>query len=163
MIGSGAPREWLIPLDTSGNRDGEALDIEGQVVGCHTGPYMGLCVHNPQPGFEYQWELNPNRGGAFDPAASHRVHQLGGQIVRAEDPESAVYQKMQGGIDQPAPLDSNTVFNELVFVRIPAENLRRHRMELVELNNKRLRRGPEETYANAATHHEGDFSPRGRS
>lgn len=161
MIGAGANREWLVPLDVEGNRPSEHHDIDGTVVGSHTGPYAGLNIYNPQPGFEYQWELNPHKGGQFDPASSHRIHQLGGQIVRTEDPEFAVYQKMEGGADQPAPLDSNTVFNELVLVRIPSENLRRHREELDTKNQRRLRRGPEEAFVNNTGSTEASYTSRG--
>jgi len=161
VIGAGADREWLIPLDTEGNRPSEHYNIEGNVVGCHIGPYAGLNVNNPQPGFEYQWEVNPHKGGSFNPAASHRIHQLGGQIVKTDDPEFAVYQLMEGGSNQPAPLDTNTVFNELVLVRIPAENLRRSREELSALNQRRLRRGPEEAFVNHTVGAEASYSSRG--
>ncbi len=161
MIGSGEDRSWLIPLDSEGNRPTDTYDIEGNSIGCHTGPYAGLCVNNPQPGYEYQWEINPQKSGAFDPAAAHRIHQLGGQVVQAEDPEFAVYQLMQGYSAQPAPLDSATVFNELVLVRIPAESLRKEREKINETNHRKLRRGPAEAFVNQGRGQESQYNSQG--
>ncbi len=59
MIGSGSDRKWLTPLDTQGNANPGSLGVEDDVTGCHAGAYSGLNVCNAQPGFEYQWPLNP--------------------------------------------------------------------------------------------------------
>ena len=59
ILGGGADREWLEPLDEVGNRepdDDVEVDFE-KMIGCHTGVFSGLNVYDPQPGFEYIWEV----------------------------------------------------------------------------------------------------------
>ncbi len=161
MIGSGSDRKWLTPLDTQGNVDPDSIGIEDDVTGCHAGAYAGLNVCNPQPGFEYQWPLNPmGQNGNFDPAAMHAIHQMGGEIVKEGDPEYAVYRKFQSGLES-APLDSNTVYRELCLVRIRSEKLRQTREEIRELNLKRLRRGPEESFVRGSSQSESQYSSQG--
>ncbi|TFH66832.1 MAG: hypothetical protein E4G90_01500 [Gemmatimonadales bacterium] len=161
MIGSGADRKWLIPLDTKGNVQADHLGIEEDVIGCHSGAYSGLNVCNPQPGFEYQWPLNPmGQNGNFDPAAMHAIHQMGGEIVKESDPEYAVYRKFQSGMES-SPLDSNTVYRELCLVRIPSEKLRESRNKIEELNLRRLRRGPEEAFVRGSSQSENQYGSQG--
>lgn len=161
MIGGGTDRNWLTPLDTSGNVNTDHMNIEENTVGCHTGAYSGLNVCNPQPGFEYQWPLNPmGQNGNFDPAAMHAIHQMGGEIVKEGDPEFAVYRQFQSGLES-TPLDSNTVYRELCLVRVPTENRRRTLEKITELNLRRLRRGPEESFVNSGSQREGQYTSEG--
>lgn len=146
MLGGGADREWLEPLDYEGNRTN--LPIEERVVGCHVGPYAGLNVCDPQPGFEYQWCLNPSRSGA-GPADAMAIHAIGGQVVTMDDPEFAAYQKLEGMGN--APLDMSTIYKELVLVRIPSERQAQRRQENLEKNAKMLRRGPAESFVAGAS------------
>jgi hypothetical protein len=157
-LGGGSDREWIEPLDSEGNRNPE-LGIEDQVVGCHVGPYAGLNGINLQPGFEYQWCLNPSRQGG-SPADSHQIHALGGQIVKDGDPEFAAFTKMEGM--EASPLDTSTIFRELVFVRVPVERMAERREENRRKNDRMLRKGPDESFVNRASHLESErYSGRG--
>jgi len=157
MLGGGSDREWLEPLDSDGNRTN--LPIEERVVGCHVGPYAGLNVVDPQPGFEYQWMLNPSRSGA-SPADSLRIHVIGAQVVRDEDPEFAAFQKMEGMTA--SPLDTSAIFKELVLVRIPSATVEKHRRENLEKNARMLRKGPAESFVSRASQLESEkYSGRG--
>ncbi len=161
MLGGGSDRKWLVPLDTRGNAQLGSQGVEGEIVGSHTGDYAGLNVRNPQPGYEYQWPLNPmGQNGNFDPAAMHKIHQMGGEMVKEGDPEMAVYRLFQNGLEA-APLDSNTVYRELCLVRIPSAVMQRKREEQNDLNLRRLRRGPEEQYVRQASQSEGQYSSQG--
>lgn len=148
MLGGGGERDWLIPLDPQGNKSMEADGIFENTVGCHTGLFAGLNIINPQPGYEYQWMLNPSRMGA-DVSDSLAIHELGGIVVVADDPEFAAYQKMQG-MDA-SPLDTSTVFKELVLVRVPEARMRQRREAQVEANLRQLRGGPEESFVSKAS------------
>ena len=157
-LGGGSDREWLEPLDNEGNRNPE-LDVEDRVVGCHTGAYAGLNVYNPQPGYDYEWLLNPSRSGG-SPGDAHRIHELGGQVVKDGDPEFAAYKTMEGM--EGSPLDTSTIFRELCLVRIPEEVQHRRRMENQEKNARMLRKGPEESFVNQASYDERErYSGRG--
>ena len=57
-LGGGSDREWIERLSSEGNRTNHGLPVDGEVVGCHVGPYAGLNLVNPQPGYEYIWMLN---------------------------------------------------------------------------------------------------------
>ncbi len=158
MLGGGYDREWLEPLDSEGNRNPE-LPITERVIGCHVGPYAGLNLYNAQPGYEYEWLMNPNRAGA-NPADSLLIHEIGGQVVKDDDPELAVFKTMEGM--EGSAVDTSTVFRELVLVRIPAERQAARMQAHVDKNNKMLRKGPEESFVNRASHLEGErYSGRG--
>ena len=148
MLGGGSEREWLEPLDREGNRRVDNLGIADQVIGSHQGPYAGLNLVNPQPGMEYQWMLNPSR-----PRASHAdllaIHAVGGAIVKEDDPEFAMFQKIPSA--EGTALDTQTVYRELVLVKIPESRMNERRRELQEKNARMLRRGPEETFVQGAS------------
>jgi hypothetical protein len=158
MLGGGYDREWQESLDSDGNRNPE-LGVEDNVVGCHVGPYAGLNLYNAQPGFEYQWMLNPSRSGA-SPADSLMIHEIGGIVVKAGDPEYAAFNRMEGMTA--SPLDTSNMYRELVLVKIPAERQAQRRQANLEKNAKMLRRGPEESFVNRASHQESErYSGRG--
>jgi hypothetical protein len=158
MLGGGSDREWLEPLDAEGNRNPD-LPIEDRVVGCHVGPYAGLNLYNPQPGFEYEWLLNPE-GSLGGPAASLAIHEIGGQVVREGDPELAVFKTMEGM--GASATDTSTIFKELILVRIPEERQRARMQAHLEKNNRMLRKGPEESFVGKASYLEGErYSGRG--
>ena len=157
-LGGGNDRSWLEPLDSEGNRNPD-LGIEHRVVGCHVGPYAGLNVYDPQPGFEYQWMLNPegNMGG---PAASLQIHTIGGQVVKDGDQEFAAFKVMEGM--QATGTDTSSIFNEVILVRIPEARQRQRQQENLEKNARMLRKGPEESFVNRASHDERErYSGRG--
>lgn len=159
MLGGGSDLEWLEPLDSEGNRRADHLPVEGQMVGCHVGVFAGLNLMNAQPGFEYQWMLNPSRSGA-NPADSLQIHMIGGQIVKDGDDEFAAFKVMEGM--ESSPLDTSTMYKELVLVRIPVER-QRARMAAVQKKNARmLRKGPEESFVGRASALESErYSGRG--
>jgi hypothetical protein len=158
MLGGGYDREWLEGLDSDGNRNPE-IPIEQQVVGCHVGPYAGLNLYNAQPGFEYQWMLNPSRTGA-SPADSLHIHEIGGHVVGDGDPEFAAFNVMEGM--EASPLDTSNMYRELVLVKIPAERQAQRRLENREKNAKMLRAGPEESFIGKASDRENDPRYQGR-
>ena len=149
MLGGGSQREWLEPLDSEGNRRGHDLLVEGRMVGCHLGNFAGLNVCDPQPGFEYEWMMNPSREGA-NIADGMRIQQLGGQVVKDGDPEFAAFKHMEG-MGGGTSLDTSTIYKELVLVRIPAERQRARLAAINEKNKRMLRRGPEETFVGGAS------------
>jgi len=158
MLGGGSDREWLEPLDSEGNRNPD-LPITERVVGCHVGPYAGLNLYNPQPGFEYEWLCNPE-GHLGGPAAALQIHEIGGQVVKDVDPEIAAIRKMEGM--EASPLDTSTIFKELILVRIPAERQNQRMKEIADKNARMLRRGPEESFVGRASSLESErYSGRG--
>jgi hypothetical protein len=158
MLGGGSEREWLEPLDSEGNRNPD-LPITERVVGCHVGPYAGLNLYNPQPGFEYEWLCNPE-GHLGGPAAALQIHEIGGQVVTDSDPEIAAIKTMEGM--ESNPLDTSTVFKELILVRIPAERQHQRMQEIADKNKRMLRRGPEESFVGRASSLESErYSGRG--
>ncbi len=160
MIGLGADRLDLVPLDTEGNRPADHQGIEGHVVGTHGGSYAGLNLENPQPGFSYQWFINPSRGGRYDQTAAHQIHRSGGSIVMDADPERAVYRHTANEMS-PASQDSMTVYNEVCLVRIPEAKLRDRRNEEEVENLKRLQRGPEAAFVGKSSQIEDNYTSRG--
>ena len=148
MLGGGTDREWLEPLDSEGNRQ-TSTNMGDQMVGCHVGNYAGLNITNPQPGFEYEWMINPaNSRNAM--SARIAINSIGAEIVNEGDPERAAYRDMDGM--QNAALDTSTTFNdEVVLVRIPEERQRVRRDEIEQKNQRMLRRGPEESFVNSAS------------
>jgi hypothetical protein len=160
MLGGGSQREWLEPLDSEGNRQGHDLLVEGRMVGCHLGNFAGLNVCDPQPGFEYEWMMNPSRSGA-NPSDGMRIQQLGGQVVRDGDPEFAAFKHMEGMGDS-SPLDTSTIYKELVLVRIPVEKQRARLQAISDKNKRMLRKGPEESFVGSASALESErYSGRG--
>ena len=158
MLGGGSDREWIETLDSEGNRN-PGLDVEEHMIGCHVGPYSGLNVFNPQPGFDYEWLMNPSRSGG-GPADAIAIQILQGQIVKEEDPEFAAFRAMDGM--ENVPLDTSTMFRELVLVRIPEEVQHARRKETADKNAKMLRKGPEESFVNSASAAERErYSGRG--
>jgi len=158
-LGGGSDREWIEPLNAEGNRVGHGVNTELNVVGCHVGPYAGLNLVNPQPGYEYIWMLNPSRSGA-SPADSLQIHVVGGQVVKEADPEFAAFMAMEG-MDA-SPLDTSTMYKELVLVRIPAEKQLKRQQDNDAKNQRMLRRGPEESFVGRASHTESErYSGRG--
>ena len=149
-LGGGSDREWLESLDSEGNRNPD-LPIEDRVIGSHVGPYAGLNLFNARPGFEYEWLLNPSRSGGH-PADALMIHQIGGEVVKDGDQEYAAFKTMEGM--QSEGVDTNTVFNELVLVRIPVEAQRQRMQKHQDANNRMLRKGPEESFVNQASHEE---------
>ena len=154
MLGGGSQREWLEPLDSEGNRQGHDLLVEGRMVGCHLGNFAGLNVVDPQPGFEYEWMMNPARDGA-SPSDGMRIHQVGGQVVKDGDSEFAAFKHMEGMGDS-SPLDTSTIYKELVLVRIPAEKQRARLQAISDKNKRMLRKGPEESFVSNASAQESE-------
>lgn len=158
MLGGGMDREWLEPLDSEGNRNPD-IPIQDRVVGCHVGPYAGLNLYNPLPGYEYEWLLNPSRSGA-SPADSLQIHEIGGTVVKEGDQEFAAFTVMEGM--EASPMDTSTIFRELVLVRIPSEVQHARMQANLEKNNRMLRRGPEESFVGKASSLENErYSGRG--
>ncbi len=51
-------------------------------------------------------------------------------------------------------MDTSTIFRELVLVKIPAEVQAARMLANTEKNNRMLRKGPEESFVNQASHEE---------
>lgn len=117
MQGGGQDRAWYEPLRDDGTRD---LDTLEETIGCHVGPYAGLNVARPQPGFEYSWALN-------DPRELLRVKMRGGQVVQQDDPEYSVYNEFED--PDRTPLDTAKLYEEVILIRTPMETVRRRREE----------------------------------
>ncbi len=156
-FGGGADRGWLIPLDAEGNRPSEHLGVEERVIGSHAGVYAGLNLANPQPGMEYKWMIDPNRAGTFDSSAHAQIQQARGRIVKKGDPAYAVQAALAGEME-PAELDSNVTYNELCLVEIREEDIREQHEANAALNQRRLRRGPEEAFVNQGSQGESEYS-----
>ena len=90
----------------------------------------------------------------------HEIHQRKGVIVKDGDPERAVYRHLVNELS-PVDLDGNTVYNELCLVRVPVAAMREERRQQQELNDRRLRRGPEEAFVNQGAHSEHNYGSRG--
>jgi hypothetical protein len=117
MQGGGQDRAWYEPLRSDGSRD---LDTYDETIGCHVGPYAGLNVARPQPGFEYSWAIN-------DPRELLRARQRGAQIVQSDDPEYSVYNEFEDS--DRTPLDTAKLYEEVILVRTPLEVVRKRREE----------------------------------
>ena len=70
-------------------------------------------------------------------------------MVKDGDPEYAIYKTLEGM--QSDGVDTSTVFNELVLVRIPIEKQRERMQRHLDKNNRMLRKGPEESFVNQAS------------
>jgi hypothetical protein len=117
MQGGGQDRQWYEPLAPDGTRD---LDIAEETIGCHVGPYAGLNVGRPQPGFEYRWAIN-------DPKELLRVRMQGAQVVQAEDPEFSVFNDFTD--PDRTPLDTSQLYAEVILTRTPIEMVRERRLQ----------------------------------
>jgi hypothetical protein len=81
-------------------------------------------------------------------------------VVKEDDPEFAAFKVMEGM--EASPLDTSTMYKELVLVRIPAETQRKYQQENQDKNNKMLRKGPAESFVNRASQAEFErYSGRG--
>jgi len=147
MQGGGYDREWYAPLTPEGNRVTEdALD---DTIGCHTGPYAGLNVPNPQPGYEYCWQLNT-------PREVYRSELWGGEVVQGEDPEFAAYREDP---DQ-TTVDTSRLYNELVLIRTPIEKVRARQLE-EQRRAEEMVFGSGEDFVDRASALEADYGRRG--
>ena len=152
ILGGGADREWLEPLDEEGNKDPgyEVDDDFDDMVGCHTGNFFGLNVFNPEPGVEYVWERNTDRDKL-------RCIREGGRMVDANDREFAAVRHVLGA-SEGAPLDSLNIFNDVVLFKYPESAIRRKREQEQEKARNRMRGGAQ-AFADRATEAERAISP----
>ncbi len=144
----GGAQEWLQELTPEGNIVTEGdLDIRG----CHKGFYTGLNVVNPQPGFEYQWPLNNLR-------SIQLARQRGWRQVQGDDPEMAGFRTSIMGdhddSDQVTPLDTSDVFQDVVLMRIPSEQLGEIREGQANDRKASLQGGGTSAYLHGARHDE---------
>ena len=157
-LGGGYDRAWLTELDPYGNTKMDAYDVYEDTQGSHAGDFAGMNVCNPQPGFEYVWELNPQRQGARV-ADGMKIFQNQGQIVKEGDPEMAALGKMIGV--EVSFLQTTAQFQELVLVRYPAEVMQVRREKIDEMNKQQLRKGPAEGFIARADPLESMYSSGG--
>jgi len=150
MQGGGHDLSWYEPLNEQGSRN---LDLESgdETVGCHVGPYAGLNVAQPQPGFEYSWALN-------DPRELLRARHRGAEVVQGSDPEYAPYNDFQD--PHQTPLDTSQLYQEVVLVRTPMETVRKRRAE-EQRKAEISARGFVDDYLNRASALEVDAGRRG--
>jgi len=125
-LGGGGSREWLVPVKPDGRVDVDT-PTGGDIVGTHTGFYVGMNAHNPRPDHEYEW-LNR------DPNLLLIARQKGFQIVRRGDDDAPAcmvgMDALEDDSDQPTPLDtSDTPYGDLVFGRIPSDRYRQIHQE----------------------------------
>ena len=90
--------------------------------------------------------LNPEH--SRNPAHALYIAQMGGEIVLTDDPEYAAYTQM---FDGQSPLDSQTLYRELILVRIPEEKLLEKREREEAITQKRIRSGGEAYVQQAST------------
>lgn len=124
-LGGGRSNFAMTPVRHDGrSRKFERIgDID--IVGSHTGDYVGLNVANPQGGQVYQWVRN-------DSTARMIEMQKGGQPVLQGDPEFPAYQLglSDDDSDRPTALDTATVFKDVVLFRYTEDNMaERHRQD----------------------------------
>jgi len=143
MQGGGYDRQWYESLREDGTKE---MDIGAETIGCHTGPYAGLNVANPQPGYEYSWQIN-------DPREIYRSQIKGGEVVQGSDPEFSVYQNED---PNQTSLDTSQLYKELVLIRTPIEKVREQRLE-EQRRAEIMVRGSVEDYANQASALEADY------
>jgi len=122
------------------------MDIPEETVGCHTGPFAGLNIANPQPGYEYSWQLN-------DPREVLRSRMQGGEVVQGEDPEFSVYHNEDSNS---TPLDTSQLYKELVLIRTPIETVRERRLE-EQHRAEEMARGSVGDFVNKASSAEADY------
>ena len=138
MQGGGHDRGWYESLNEEGSRE---MDLGQRTLGCHTGPYSGLNIVNPQPNFEYSWANN-------DPRDILKARAQGGQIVQGEDAEFAAYRALQDGNN--SQLDSANLYNDCILIRTPIEKVRERR-EQERLKSEASARGSVDDFVNRAS------------
>ena len=113
-LGMGGSRELLTEMKPNGSRNFESP--VGDIVGTHTGFYVGLNLHNPRPGYHYEWGNN---------RASYRLinRQKGFEMIAATDDDApacfADIQALQDDTDTPTPQDTEDApFPDLIPMRI---------------------------------------------
>lgn len=146
MLGGGKDRGWLRPLTPEGNLDTYGDPDFDNMVGCHTGQFIGLNVPNAEPGYEYVWE---NRKSAEIMKAKLR----GGYRVRIDDPEGIALQKLQDnyvGRNETTPIDSHYNFNDVTLFKYPIERIREIRSE-ENAKAQAMMRGGAAEFADRAT------------
>lgn len=147
-LGSGPDLGLFVELDPSGRTDMSADAIFEETVGDHVGDYRGLNVVNPQPGCEYVWMLDPDRGTSRNRMAELMAIQMsGGQVVQKGDPELAAFEVLAGSTVAAQEKVSN---GEVLLVRLPAETVARRREEQLARNKTNLT-GSEEKYLSGAS------------
>jgi hypothetical protein len=136
----GGNRQWLAPLDQTGNQTGYDSVDGAHIVGQHKGFYAGLNVANPRPGFSYQWIRS-------DPREVFLARQRGWQVVNTTDEDGPAFTHglyQDDDSDTPTPLDTTGVFQDVVMVRISEGNLRKIEDEHKRLNEIQMSGGTEE-------------------
>lgn len=139
---AGGDRIRFVELDSDGNTPMDSLD---RSIGCHRGDYRVLNVQNPQAGFEYNWERNR-------PETIMRAKMRGGQMVRDGDPEYTSLREL-AEIDASTPLDTRTVFGDVVLFRTPMDRVRERHEENARKSRQSLLGGVDR-YVNQAQHDE---------
>lgn len=147
MQGGGYDREWYEPLTSEGVRE---LDIEEETIGCHTGPFAGLNVANPQPGYEYCWQKN-------DPRDVLRSQLRGGEVVTGDDPEFSPYHTED---PNQTTVDTSRLYNELVLIRTPIEKVRAQQKE-EQRRAEQMVFGGVDDFVDQASALEADYGRRG--
>ena len=150
ILGGGADREWLEPLDEHGNREADIDEEFESMIGCHVGNFYGLNVFNPEPGYEYVWERATDKDKL-------RCIREGGRPVDAQDPEFAAVRSVLGA-NEGAPLDTLNIFNDVVLFKYPESAIRRKREQEQEKARIKLSGGAR-AFADRATEAERMFSP----
>ena len=155
ILGGGADRAWLEPLDPEGNRDPgyEGEEEFDSMVGCHTGNFFGLNVCNPEPGFEYVWERNTDKDKL-------RCVRQGGRMVDANDREFAAVRNILG-VPEGSPLDSLNIYNDVVLFKYPESAIRRKR-EQEQKKARNMVRGGAKAFIDRASEAEKEIA-RGRA
>jgi hypothetical protein len=148
MQGGGQDRQWYEPLAPDGSRD---LDTAEETLGCHGGPYSGLNVGRPQPGFVYAWARN-------DPRDLLRARHNGSQVVNGDDPEYSMFQEL--GDDYNTPLDTSQLYKDVVLVRTPIERVRERR-EAEARKSEMQARGDAQDFLDRASDLEAEYGGRG--
>jgi len=144
----GAARDWFVEVDETGSRPMSGTDGS---IGCHQGRYSVLNVMNPQAGWEYSWIRNR-------PDEILSAKMRGTVIVNDTDPEYTSLSDYTG-LDQAAPLDTRTVFGDVVLGRTPIEVERVRRDELLEQSRKSLQ-NPVNAFVSNASETERELAGR---
>lgn len=152
LIGGGADRLNLKPLDPQGNRDGNDHPDLDDMVGCHTGSSAGLNMGRTLPGHVYVWERR--RGPDI-----LRSKQRGGSVVETSDEDYPAGRAMAGGLEATA-LDSAEIYNDLILFRYPEEAVRQRREQEDAKARAQLRSGAED-FVSQATPAEIEYSGGG--
>jgi len=146
--GGGYDREWYEPLTEEGHKEFDS--IEENTIGCHTGPFYGLNVGNPQPGYEYCWQLN-------DPREVLKSRLRGGEVVEGGDPEFSIYNTED---PNQTTLDTSQLYSELVLIRTPIEMVRAQQLE-EQQRAENMVYGTGEDFIDQASPLEADYGRRG--